>query len=44
MKKTNPYRFVFCMAGVDGFEPSHAGFRDQCLTAWRYPNDETNLL
>ena len=26
------------MAGVDGFEPSDAGVKVLCLTAWRYPN------
>ena len=25
------------MAGVVGFEPTYDGFRDRCLTAWRYP-------
>ena len=27
------------MAGVEGFEPSHAGVRIPCLTAWRHPNE-----
>ena len=26
------------MAGVVGFEPTHDGFRDRCLTTWRHPN------
>ena len=26
------------MAGVPGFEPGYAGIKNQCLTAWRYPN------
>ena len=25
------------VAGVVGFEPTHDGFRDRSLTAWRYP-------
>lgn len=25
------------LAGVVGFEPTHDGFRDRSLTAWRYP-------
>jgi hypothetical protein len=26
------------MAGAEGFEPSHAGIKIRCLTAWRRPN------
>ena len=26
------------MAGVDGFEPSSAGTKNQCLAAWLHPN------
>ena len=26
------------VAGVDGFEPSDAGVKVLCLTAWRHPN------
>ena len=26
------------VAGVDGFEPSNAGVKVLCLTAWQYPN------
>jgi hypothetical protein len=26
------------MAGLNGFEPLHAGVKVQCLTAWRQPN------
>ncbi len=25
------------LAGVAGFEPTNAGIKIQCLTAWRYP-------
>lgn len=25
------------MAGAEGFEPSNAGTKTQCLTAWRRP-------
>ena len=27
------------MAGLNGFEPLHAGVKVQCLTAWRQPNN-----
>ena len=30
------------MAGVPGFEPGYAGIKNQCLTAWRYPNKTTS--
>ena len=30
---------LFILAGVVGFEPTHAGVRGQCLTAWRYPTE-----
>lgn len=30
---------AFCMAGVEGFEPSNNGARNRGLTAWRYPID-----
>lgn len=26
------------MAGVEGFEPPHDGFRVHCLTTWLHPN------
>ena len=26
------------LAGVAGFEPTNAGVKVQCLTAWRHPN------
>lgn len=26
------------MAGAAGFEPAHAGTKNQCLTTWRRPN------
>ena len=26
------------MAGAAGFEPTNAGSKDRCLTAWRRPN------
>ena len=26
------------MAGMDGFEPSNAGVKVRCLTAWLHPN------
>jgi hypothetical protein len=25
------------MAGVEGFEPTNAGIKTRCLTAWRHP-------
>ena len=31
------------MAGVEGFEPSNAGTKNRCLTAWRHPKDEPIL-
>ena len=31
---------VLFLAGVDGFEPPTVGVRVQCLTAWRYPNEQ----
>ena len=34
----NPLRERFNLAGVAGFEPTHTGARNQCLTAWRHPN------
>ena len=27
------------LVGVAGFEPANDGFRDRCLTTWRYPNE-----
>ena len=27
----------FCLAGVAGFEPTNAGIKIPCLTAWRHP-------
>jgi hypothetical protein len=32
------------MAGVPGFEPGNAGIKNQCLTAWRYPNSKLTFL
>ena len=32
------------MAGLNGFEPLHAGVKVQCLTAWRQPNLNLNYL
>ena len=26
------------VAGAEGFEPSHGGTKNRCLTAWRRPN------
>ena len=28
---------LYSLAGVEGFEPPHAGTRTQCLTTWRHP-------
>ena len=30
------------MAGLNGFEPLHAGVKVQCLTAWRQPNKSSS--
>ena len=30
---------VFAVAGVAGFEPTHARIKILCLTAWRHPNE-----
>ena len=32
------------MAGLNGFEPLHAGVKVQCLTAWRQPNNDTKKI
>ena len=32
------------LAGVDGFEPSSAGVKVLCLTAWRHPNADFHFL
>ena len=32
------------MAGMAGFEPTDAGVKVPCLTAWRHPNSDTRLL
>ena len=32
------------MAGVAGFEPTHAEIKTQCLTAWRHPSKETTAM
>ena len=32
------------LAGVAGFEPTHAGVKVPCLTAWRHPNDACGQL
>ncbi len=37
--KKEPHGFFKFVAGVVGFEPTHHGVRDRCLTAWRYPNN-----
>ena len=37
IRTTLSYTYLNILAGVVGFEPTHAGFRDQSLTAWRYP-------
>ena len=34
----------FCLAGVAGFEPTHARIKILCLTAWRHPNDLVSLI
>ena len=31
-------KLAFYLAGVVGFEPTHDGFRDRCLTTWPHPN------
>ena len=36
MKKA-PLLKCFFLAGVAGFEPTNAGIKIQCLTAWRHP-------
>ena len=33
------YPLLF-LAGVAGFEPTNAGIKIPCLTAWRHPNDK----
>ena len=35
---------VFSMAGVAGFEPTHAGVRIQSLTAWRHPKSNYYII
>ncbi len=32
------------MAGAPGFEPGNAGIKIRCLTAWRRPNEVTQVL
>src|SRR3990167_7686420 len=32
------------MAGMVGFEPTYAGIKTPCLTAWRHPNAEGGIL
>ena len=32
------------MAGVGGFEPPNAGIKNQCLTAWLYPNRKKTIF
>ena len=32
------------MAGAEGFEPTHAGTKNRCLTAWLRPNIDEILL
>ena len=41
LKKDQVNDLVFLLAGVDGFEPPTVGVRVQCLTAWRYPNEQS---
>ena len=31
------------MAGVVGFEPTHADTKNRCLTAWLHPNPKDNV-
>ena len=35
-----PNTAVLYLAGVAGFEPTNAGIKIPCLTAWRHPNDK----
>ena len=44
MKKDKPFITMACplliskiLAGVAGFEPTNAGVKVPCLTAWRHP-------
>lgn len=32
------------MAGAEGFEPTHAGTKNRCLTTWLRPNREEMIL
>ena len=36
--KKNKICFLKCLAGVAGFEPTGAGIKIPCLTAWRHPS------
>jgi hypothetical protein len=40
-KKSRRERYIVRddVAGVAGFEPTNAGIKIQCLTAWRHPNE-----
>src|SRR4029453_822627 len=32
------------LAGVAGFEPTYGGIKTRCLTTWRHPKPETDLV
>ena len=32
------------LAGVAGFEPTNAGIKIRCLTAWRHPKNNVSLF
>ena len=34
-----PFRHIWILAGVAGFEPANDGVKVRCLTTWLYPND-----
>ena len=34
------FTLLIYLAGVAGFEPTNAGIKIPCLTAWRHPNDK----
>ena len=39
VEKSSFFRTSFFLAGMAGFEPTNAGVKVPCLTAWRHPND-----
>ena len=39
IEKSTCLRKCFFLAGMAGFEPTNAGVKVPCLTAWRHPND-----